>query len=83
MIITIIQGMWKDGNKKKNYCEGACNRVVLWNFRLHFEPLDLLPLWITLTKVQAPCMDNTMSMCYDKVEMRTKVSKKMSLFIKN
>jgi hypothetical protein len=29
MIVTIIQGMWKEGNKKKIYCEGACDHMVL------------------------------------------------------
>jgi hypothetical protein len=26
MIIRIIQGMWKENSKKKNYCEGACDQ---------------------------------------------------------
>jgi hypothetical protein len=44
MIVTIIQGLWKEGNKKKNYCEGVCGHVAFWNFKLHFEPLSLPPL---------------------------------------
>jgi len=28
MIVTIIQGLWKEGSKKKNYCEGACGHVA-------------------------------------------------------
>jgi hypothetical protein len=33
--------------RKINYCEGACDRVVLWNFRLCFEPSGLPPLKYT------------------------------------
>jgi len=44
MTITIIQGLWKEGSKKKeNYCESVCGHVALWNFKLHFEPLSLPP----------------------------------------
>jgi hypothetical protein len=39
MIVTIIQGLWKEGSKKKKYCEGACDQnankshhlVYLWH----------------------------------------------------
>jgi hypothetical protein len=65
MTVTTIQGLWKEGSKKKqnlfwrclqpqgwgrkaprkkNYCEGACDHVALWNFRLRFEPSGLPPL---------------------------------------
>jgi len=44
MIITIIQGLWKEGIKKIVYYEGAYGHMVLWNFRLCFEPLGLPPL---------------------------------------
>ncbi len=29
MIVTIIQGLWKESSKKKNYCEGACGHMVV------------------------------------------------------
>jgi hypothetical protein len=32
------------GKKLKIYCEGACDHVALWNFRLRFEPSGLPPL---------------------------------------
>ncbi len=49
-------GLWKEGSNKKIYCEDACGQVVLWIFRLHFEPSGLpplpplknLPLWADL-----------------------------------
>jgi hypothetical protein len=30
--------------EKEIYCEGGCDHVVLWNFRLHFEPTGLPPV---------------------------------------
>jgi hypothetical protein len=41
MTIKIIQGLWKEGMKKKIIVKG---HVAFWNFRSHFEPLGLLPL---------------------------------------
>jgi hypothetical protein len=29
MIVTIIQGLWKEGSKKKIYSEGACGHSVV------------------------------------------------------
>jgi len=29
MIVTIIQGLWKEGSKKKIYSEGACGHTVV------------------------------------------------------
>jgi hypothetical protein len=29
MIVTIIQGLWKEGSKKKNYSEGTCGHSVV------------------------------------------------------
>jgi len=43
--VLMATRLWKEGiKKKKNYCEGACGHMALWNFRLRFEPLSLLPL---------------------------------------
>ncbi len=39
MAVTIIQGMWKEGSKKKKIIV-----KVLWNFRLCFEPIGPPPL---------------------------------------
>jgi hypothetical protein len=39
---TFLQNHQK--KTKKNYCEGACDDMTLWNFRLRFEPLGLPPL---------------------------------------
>jgi hypothetical protein len=44
MTVTIIQGVGKEGSKKKNYYEGACGHVAFINLILHFEPLGLPPL---------------------------------------
>jgi hypothetical protein len=29
MTVTIIQRLWKEGNKEKKYCEGACDHMAL------------------------------------------------------
>jgi hypothetical protein len=29
MTITINQGLWKEGNKKKNYCENVCGHMAV------------------------------------------------------
>jgi hypothetical protein len=44
MIVIIIQGLRKEGNKKSFYCEGDCGHVALWNFKLCFEPSCPPPL---------------------------------------
>jgi hypothetical protein len=42
MTVTTIQGLRKEGHKKKkNYCEDACDHMALWNFKLRFEPSSL------------------------------------------
>jgi hypothetical protein len=42
VLVTI--GLWKEGSKKKNLLWGACDHMVLWNFKLRFEPSGLPPL---------------------------------------
>jgi hypothetical protein len=35
------QGCERKAARKNIYCEGACDRMALWNFRLRFEPSGL------------------------------------------